>query len=527
MKLKVVAALIAGVLLVGGGAFVLTRLMAPAEDAAIEYVPAGAVGYMNVFIRPSNNQKQALDDLLQKLPGIDSTDEAIEKLIDLLDKGLAEGGMSYEEDVEPWLGDQIAAFVTGGGTAEIPNFAVLVESKNEGELQEFIDRLAEEEGAGLEDETYEGQAYQVDDSSDPPFAVSIIDGFLVGGTEEALRDVIDTRSGEKSLAEHDGFVEATDPLTDDWIGLFYFDLAEFLVQFGEQSGFGPAERAGFRALGLDEQPPQAAILYASSSSVTFESSGAFYLSGFGNLAEVVGGEGLVPDLPPETWAAYGVPGFGDFVGGFFDLFQEMPGFDREQVDALFFGQTGLRLEEDVLSWMGDAGLFVQGTNIRDIGGGLVIESDDPGKTARVLEKIEELVTQEGIRTTPESAGGLEGFSVQFPGAPAPVYALGGDRLVIGYGDAALEAASDEGERLRDSEAFAAAQEAVGEDFNISFYVDVAAAEKVGLALAAFSGAPTDVYEEDFEPWVDALTHVVTAAKMDGDTLVQKFLIGVE
>jgi hypothetical protein len=37
----------------------------------------------------------------------------------------------------------------------------------------------------------------------------------------------------------------------------------------------------------------------------------------------------------------------------------------------------------------------------------------------------------------------------------------------------------------------------------------------------------DEYEEDVKPWFDVLTHVVTAAKMDGDTLVQKFLIGVE
>ena len=527
MKLKVVAALIAGALLVGGGAFVLTRLMAPAEDAAIEYVPADAVGYTNVFIRPSNNQKQALDDLLRKLPGIDSTDEAIQKLVDLLDEGLAEGGMSYEEDVEPWLGDQVAAFVTGGGTFEVPNFAVLVESKNDGELQEFIDKVAEEETAHLEDETYEGETYQVDDSSDPAFAIGVVDGFLVGGTEEAVRDVIDTRSGAKSLAEDDEFLDATEPLTDDWIGLFYFDLAGFLSEFGEQAGFGPAERAGFRALGLDEQAPQAAILYASSEAVTFESSGAFYLSGFGDLADIVAAEGLVPDLPAEAWAAYGVPGFGDFVGGFFEMFEDIPGFDREQVDAVFFGQTGLRLEDDVLSWMGDAGLFVEGTNIRDIGGALVIESDDPGDTARVVEKLEELLTQQGIETTRESAGGLDGFSVRLPGVPAPLYALGGDRFVIGYGEPALDAASGDGETLRDSEAFAAAQDAVGEDFNISFYVDVDAAQQLGETIAGFTGASTEDYEEDFKPWIDAMSHVVTAAKMEGDTLLQKFVIGVE
>ena len=528
MKSKIAAALVAAALIAGGGAFALTRLMAPAQDAAIEYVPAGAVGYMNVFIRPSNSQKQALDELLQKFPGIDSTDDAIEKLIELADEGLAEGGMSYEEDLEPWLGDQVAAFVTEGGTEELPNFAFLVESKDDDAAQDFVEKLAEEDDVALEDKTYEGETYQMEEGGGDPVAVAILDGFLVVGSEDAIKDVVDTRAGGETLADDEQFVEATDPLEDDWIGLFYFDLGGFLAEYGEAAGFGVQEKAAFEALGLGEEAPQAAILYAQSDSVTFESSGGFGLNGgFGELTELVADEGLVPDLPRDTWAAYGVPNFGAFFDGLFETFESVPGgVDREQLDAMFYGQTGLRLQEDVLSWMEDAGLFVEGTNIQSIGGGLVIESNDPDKTARLLEKIEEVVTQQGVRTRPESAGDLEGFSVRIPGAPAPVYALAGDRLVVGYGDAALDAATD-GETLRDSEAFAAAQEAVGDDFNIAFYLDVDGAQEFGETVAAFTGVPMETYEQDVKPYVDVLTHVVTAAKMDGDTIVQKFLIGVE
>ncbi|HYP22755.1 MAG TPA: DUF3352 domain-containing protein [Actinomycetota bacterium] len=528
MRAKVVVGLIAAALVVGGGAFALTRFMAPAEDAAIEYVPSDAVGYMNVFVRPSNDQKRALDSLLQKFPGIDSTDEAIEKLTDLLDEGLAEGGMSYEEDLEPWLGDQVAAFLTPGGTPELPNFAFLVESKNDGAAGDFVEKLAEEDGVVLEDVTYEGETYQMEEDADEPIAVAILDGFLVGGTEDAIKDVIDTRAGDETLAGDADYVEATEPLEDDWIGLFYFDFAGFLSAYGETAGYGPQEQAALEAFGLDQEGSQAAILYASSNSITFESSGGFGLGGqFGELTELVAAEGILPDLPGGTWAAYGIPNFGALFDGLFDVFKEIPGFDREQIDAMFYGQTGLRLQEDVLSWMEDAGLFVQGTSIRDVGGGLVIESNDPAKTARLLERLEELVTQQGIETKPESAGDLEGFSVLLPGVPAPIYALGGDRLVVGYGDAALDAASGEGGTLRDSEAFAAAQEAVGEDFDISFYVDVDGAQAFGEAVAAFSGASMETYEQDAKPYVDVLTHVIAAAKMEGDTIVQKFVVGVE
>lgn len=529
MKPKILVAFVVGALVVGGGAFALTRaLKAPAEDAAIDYVPEDAIGYTNVFIRPSNDQKRALDSLLQKFPGIDSTDEAIEKVIELLDEGLAEGGMSYEEDIEPWLGDQVAAFLMEGGTAELPNFAVLVESKNDGALQDFIDRTAENDDVVLEEVTYEGETYQMEEGSDEPAALAVLDGFLVGGTEDAVKSVIDARADDATLAGSEKFVDATDPLSDDWIGLFYFDFAGFASQYGEAIGYGPNEQAAIEAFGLDEQEPQAAILYATSNSVTFEGSGGFSPTGqFGDLSELVADEGILPDLPGDSWAAYGIPKFGEVFDGFFDIFQNVPGFDREQVDAMFYGQTGLRLQEDVLSWMEDAGLFVQGTTVQGIGGGLVIESNDPDKTQRLLEKLEELVTQQGVPTQPAASGGLEGFSVQLPGVPAPVYALGGDRFVVGYGDAALDAASDGAETMRESEAFAAAQEAVGDDFSISFYVDVDGAQKFGESVAAFSGAPTDVYEEEVKPYIDVLTHVVAAAKKEGDTIVQKFVVGVE
>lgn len=529
MKPKILAALVAAALVVGGGAFVLTRFMAPAEDVAVSYVPADAIGYANLFIRPSNGQKQALDDLLRKFPGIDSTDEAIEKLIELIDEGLAQDGMSYDEDVEPWLGDQIAVYFIGGGTAELPNFSVLVESKNDAALEDFVDKLAEEADAEIVEKEYAGETYRIEESGDDPIAIGVLDGFLVAGTVESFKASVDAHAGGETLEESREFVDATEPLTDDWIGLFYLDTARFVTEITTaRGGLGANDQAALEAFGLDEQKPQAAILYATSDSVTFESSGSFSPTGaFGDLAELADDPGVLPDLPAETWAAYGVPSFGAVFDGVFETFENVPGFDRDQVDALFYGQTGLRLEQDVLSWMEDAGLFVEGTSIQEIGGGVVIESSDPRKTARLLEKLEELVTQQGIQTRPESAGSLEGFSVQLPGIPAPFYALGGARLVLAYGDAGLDAAGGDGETLRDSEAFAAAQDAVGEDFNISFFVDVDAAQRLGEAAAAFGGAPMDTYEQDVKPYLDVLTHVVAAVKTEGDTIVQKLVVGVE
>ena len=90
MRAKILIGVVAAALVVGGGAIAFTRFMAPAEDAAVSYVPADAIGYANVFIEPSNGQKQAREHLLAKFPGIDSTDEAIDRLIAQIDVALEE-----------------------------------------------------------------------------------------------------------------------------------------------------------------------------------------------------------------------------------------------------------------------------------------------------------------------------------------------------------------------------------------------------------------------------------------------------
>lgn len=529
LKPKLLIGVFAAVLIAGGAALAYTRFMAPADDEAVSYVPADAIGYANVFIEPSNGQKQALDRILRKFPGIDDTDAAIDSLVELIDVALQQVGMSYEDDVEPWLGDQVAGFVVGGGTPELPNFAVLVESKDDDALNDFLDRLVEASEADLVEETYEGQSYWTqEDADEEPAAVGVVDGFLVAGTEDAFEAAVDAHADEETLEDDEDFVAATDPLNDDWIGLFYLDTAGFVSEFAQTEGLGANERAAFEAFGLDGTTPQAAVLYAADDSVTFESSGGFNPTAqFGGLARIAAEPGLVPELPADAWFAYGIPDVGGAVGELFETFQNIPGFDRAQIDRMFEAQTGLRLEDDVLSWMEDAGLFVRGTNIQSLGGGLVIESTDPAKTARVLARLEELVTQRGIRTQPETVGDLEGFSVSVPGVPAPVYALGGDRLVIGYGDAATEAATGDAGTLAESEAFGAAQDDVGDDFNISFYVDVDVAQRFGETAAAFAGAPMDTYEQRVKPYLDVLTYVVGAAKMDGDTVVQKLVVGFE
>lgn len=523
MKPKILAIVVAALLLVGGGAFALTRFMAPSTDDALAFVPPDAYFYANFFINPSNSQKQALDDFLRKFPGIESTDDAIEKLTNLLDDSLEEEGLSYEEDVQPWLGDQLAVFGVPGASPDAPNGAVMVESKDDDAAREFLEKVDEGVTDDLEAKTYKDTEYEAGED----FALAFLEGFMVAGTEDAIKRSIDTLSGDETLETSEKFTAATDPLEDDWIGLFYLDPAALFDEFSPAAGMTPEDLAAFEAFGFEDQKPQASILYVTPDAAVFEGSGSLTGTGpFSFLASTTE-PGLVPELPADSWLALGFPQLGELAEGVLDVFAGIPGFDRAQIDAMFYAQTGLRLEEDILSWMGDFAVFAQGSNFQDVGSGIVVESTDPAKTAALVEKARALIVQQGIRPTPASLGGLDGFALQVPGVPAPVYFLGGERLVIAYGEDAAEAAAGGGETLADSEAFTAAQEAVGDDFNISFFLDVDAAQAFGEAVAGFTGALDETYEQDAKPIVDVFTHVVSASKKEGDTIVSKILVGVE
>lgn len=527
MRTKTLALALVAVVVVGSAAFALMRFMAPAEDEAIGLVPETSILYGNLFLRPSNDQKMALDDLLQKFPQVEDTDDALNKLIELLDEELGKEGLSYEEDVEPWLGDQVGGFIMPGGTPEVPNFGVLIESKDDEALADLIHRVQEEENADAEtsERTHQGMTYEAleDEPGTPSFV--FIDGFFVGGTEEAVKASIDASQGQ-SLRESEKFRTATKDLRDDWLGLFYADSNELFALLEQDPQMTPEDRAIFENLDFGDLPPWAGVAYVTSDSIGFENTGGSPTKGpFAGFSSFTG-PGLLLSLPGESWAAFGVPDIGGLVTESLELFADFPGFDRAQIDSAFTAETGLDLEQDVLSWMGDAGMFVRGTNMQEVGGGLVVESSDPAKTATLVETVQEMLVKEGLQPQPASEGELEGFSLQGPGMPAPVYFLGGERLVITYGETSTQQAVAPELPLAEADAFARASDALGSDFEAGFFVDIDAAQAFAESVMSFSGQSGPTYEQEVKPYLDPFGYVVAGSSGEGEEVVRRFVIGV-
>src|SRR5207248_3615428 len=99
--------------------------------------------------------------------------------------------------------------------------------------------------------------------------------------------------------------------------------------------------------------------------------------------------------------------------------------------------TGLDLQHDVLSWIGDAAFFVSGETKKTIQGGVLIHSTDPSTSKATLAKIGRFAAhaRSGTKASSARIPGATGFRLTDPTAPAGVYLLQtGDVVVLAYGE---------------------------------------------------------------------------------------------
>lgn len=543
MKVKVLIG-IAALAVVGGGAASLmlsTSSTSPLEEN-LSFIPGDAALYLDAYIDPTDEQKGAIDNLLAKFPEEAGTfDKAKERLIEVLDPELDKLGLSYEEDVAPWVGDQAAFFLLAPVEGEDPSGAIVVKTDDEdAALKALEDGFGGADlGTPSDPVEHAGATYRtVDVGEEVPTAYAAENGYLIVGDEAGVKASLSAPTGE-SLEESDAFERATGDLPEDRLLTFFIDGERFLDAVGQAPDLSAEDQEGLEAMeqlgGLASSSvsltvQDGAVLFDSSSDI---SNGGIYT----DLAANLDGEGPLGQLPGESWFAFGFPNVGETMTSFLESFAEVEsaGFDLEQIESDFQEETGLDLREDVLSWMGDAGFFVQGTNIQEVGGGLVMESSDADKAQAALAKLREAIESEepvsefqaNLTQDLETDAGT-GFSFQAPGQPAPVRFVAGDRVIIAYGDDAFESAVSGEDALSDADAYAGALELLDDDFAPLFYADIQTIRTFAEAALAFGGqAQNPTYTEEVRPWLEPLTYAVAGVRTEDDTVFQRFVIGTE
>jgi hypothetical protein len=429
---------------------------ATTSDDTAAVVPARAPVYVEVTIDPHGAQRDGALAAARKVLGAGDPQAVLERI-------LRQGGTRGE--VEPWLGDRVAAFALAPSEDA---GAVVATSSDAGRAHAFV------EAQGTRSERYRDTELRLDATGT---AFALVHDDVVAGRVVAVRAAIDAAAGD-ALADAKAFREALD-------------------RVGGAEGVGRAYLAP-RAL-LDAGSAPSGGMFGSLAAGTLSGAlpsavGARFHADAGAVRADVATIGGAPGRPADPAILAGVTGKAWLATGVGDVGERL----REGLGAsgavldLVGGQTGLDVRRDLLSWMGEGAIFLTGDSPSALGGALVVRSSDPRATRAVVPKLGALLGRlaPGATVRELHAPGVDaGVSVRLQGVPAPVQiAAAGDRFIVAAGRRALGEAIAPRTRLGDEPDFRSAAGALGGGLRPTAYVGARALTSLAGTIGANAGA---------------------------------------
>ena len=431
------------------------------SDDPATIAPADAALYANAVVHPEGDAKDHAEAFLSKILGDDDPGGRIEKLID---KGFKDAGedATFADDIEPWLGDNAAVFVTD--FEDDPPAVVAVSSDDP---DEGVD-LLESESQRTTDKDYKGTSYKIDEEGN---AFGAIEDFVVFGDEPAFKAAVDASDGD-SLSDSDRYTDAIGEVEDDAIATAYIDTPGVAKQVASEEGV-PEDAVKKFFGGLGEEATGAGVNVEDDQLIADVTAPAS--KGGADSAT----SALLETLPADAIAALGLSDLSARIDQLVNQVESagVPNVSEGDIATLLQDRFDIDLKSDVLSWLGDGAVFLSGTSIQDLGGAVVLETRDPTASAGLIAKVATLIQRQGqAKVEPlDLPGGGEGFDVTglTAGLAEPLHFVQrDDRLVVGYRDELTELGFHSDDTLRNSEPFSAAADALGSDRPINIFLSV-------------------------------------------------------
>jgi predicted small secreted protein len=473
------------------------------DDDPAALIPAGAPVYLEGVVRPDGQVRSDLEGALKKILRTDDPGAKIRQLID--DSGKSDK-VTFKDDVEPWLGNRVGFAITALHNGQDADYAAVISSKDDAKAEKL---LAKQKG-DIAKRSYNGTDYRYD--SKEKTATAVIDHRVVVATEGGLKAVVDGK-GKDHLADANGLTAVRSKVAQDRIGLFYLDVQGFVRTISQQASSDPQVGAMLQSFASAAPKTLGAALQAQPDALRID---AVSIGTPKSSTTSASGADILATLPGNSWLGLGVGDLGQTLDRVLQTVAGSGGITGVGVNALleqFKKQTSLDLRQDVLGWMGDAGVFVGGTTSADLGGALVIKTTDPAKTKRTMAVLERYARQSsGTKISSLQGKGIDdGFTAQDTTGPAVHVALAGDRFVVAIGGKdVLEQAISPGQQLGSSPAFTAATGKLGNGLRPSFYLDFTQVTKL---IETFAG--TDADFQKAKPYLGAFGAIVAGAKSEG------------
>lgn len=391
--------------------------------------PASALAFFSVNLEPATEQQRNLLGIVRKFP--DARDEVQGSFEDardrLLSQLVSDSGLDYRRDVKPWLGNEMAVSVLAPEGDGDPTVALMIESKDEDEARDALEKSRASGGLDGEYRFVESFAV-ISDQEDP-------------ADDDRVLDRIQRQAGQDDggLAESQIFTNVVDELHGDRLLLGWVNakegsrVAERLGAF--PPGFALPDRfQGSGAVGFDLHTEESAMVVEGVADATGPPGG--------------GNPVLTKGLPADSLGAIT---FFDVGGAIRDGLQFAAGAGGGDPQAMFRDATGLDLQADVLSWMGGESVLTAarpqpGQQFPDLA--LVVQPTDRAKAEAAMVKIRAVLSQRaGLALVERPVAGSTAYVVPEPVAAGiqPAMALFTDRFVLAnrpeYLDALAKAAS--------------------------------------------------------------------------------------
>lgn len=551
MRGKTVAIIVALAAVISGGAIAATFLTAGSDGAETRaLVPEDAFLYMEGSRQLSDDQRAACDALATHFPEGSDCGAIRDQVRAALDSQLAAQNITFEGDIEPWLGNDFVFFMTSDNLAEMvqqsqtppqvdvdenedfdaqmeefqenlvkPTLAALVTVDDEAGATEFIQEMATKGDTEFEEKAYENVDYFYEGGG----AWAVLDSHLVVGTEEGVKAVIDQREAESTIDDSERFSAALDSVRDERLAMAYADLQPVLDAFRVQLQSVPPGLVGAFEDVVEQPLTATAYLEDDAAVVEMTSNGALHdLAGYAIPGG--GGEDALARLPAGSWGAIAMDDAAGQVNSFLQLGgSAIPG-GAVVLEQQFKQSTGLDLQQDVLEWMGPSALFIGGEKEADLYGGMTIDTSDPSTTARTILQIERLLARDGTPTEIITRSGFRGFMSEIPGeSRVAILAVDDERAVGLFGPPELLDELADGETLGSSGRVDEIKGIAGEGFAIGTFFDI----DIVREMIEGSVPPDAEYMENIRPFLAPLDLFVYGSAQEDGVARDRYVVNVD
>ncbi len=241
--LKVAAVVLGTVLLVGvpSAVALVLALNRGSGDELVRMVPANTDIYATALLDPSLAQKRDLQSVLERFPQLSSDSKLQKQLDSAMEDAFRSSGISWKNDVQPWIGSQIAGIgdFTGGATGG----AMLLRTKDEHAAAAMFDKL--KSGPAGKDTHFSSEKHggvtvwrgsTASNSADGAYAV--FDHTVVVGSSAAMVEkVIDTDQGKNpNLGNAATYKETLQDLPADHLGVVYVNAQSVMKALKDALG---------------------------------------------------------------------------------------------------------------------------------------------------------------------------------------------------------------------------------------------------------------------------------------------------